>query len=304
MNRVIGCRHTERWFQMSKKFCVLFNPASGNAHESKLKSDLQRMMPGDEFQFIDIIKVSKDYPAFFRTLDNDVSLLVTGGDGTLNNFVNNCGNSYGSRSVFFFPTGSGNDFWKDIGQKIGDKPVNITRYITDLPVVEVEGRIYRFLNNVGFGLDGYCTEEGEAYHKRTGKAPNYSSIAVKGMLGKFAPRDCTVTVDGKTHRFHSIWLVPTLNGRYYGGGMLAAPKQQRLSKSKILSCSIIGNCGRIAALLLFKNFSSGNHEKNPKNIIDLTGHRITVEFDKPCTLQIDGETFRNIKSYTAYYPGF
>ena len=288
---------------MGKKFCVLFNPLSGNKNENEIKSILTKMMPGYEFRFEDVPTVSKDYPSFFRTLDSDINLLIAGGDGTLNNFVNRAGNSYGSRSVYFYPTGSGNDFWKDIGHLPGDKPANITRYIVDLPIVEIEGQKYHFLNNVGFGLDGYCTEEGDIC-KQAGKVPKYSSIAIKGMLGKFSPRKCTVTVDGKAYHYNNTWLVPTMNGRYYGGGMLAAPNQQRLNKSKILTCSIIGNCDRITALLLFKDFSSGKHEKHPNNIIGIPGHRINVEFDKPCALQIDGETHRNIKSYTAYYPGF
>ena len=36
-----------------------------------------------------------------------------------------------------------------------------------------------------------------------------------------------MTVDGKTEKFRNVWLAPTMFGRFYGGGMIPTPEQNR-----------------------------------------------------------------------------
>ena len=45
--------------------------------------------------------------------------------------------------------------------KFSDKPVKINKYIKGLPTVTVNGKDYRFINGIGFGIDGYCCEVGD-----------------------------------------------------------------------------------------------------------------------------------------------
>ena len=49
----------------------------------------------------------------------------------------------------------------------------------------------------------------------------------------------------------------------------------------------------ISASKIFK----GEHVKHKNNIAILEGREITVEFDRPTPLQIDGETILGISSY-------
>ena len=58
--------------------------------------------------------------------------------------------------------------------------------------------------------------------------------------------------------------------------------------------------GRLATLMAFPGIFKGEHVKNKKMVAVHTGHEITVEFDRPTPLQIDGETILNVTSYTAY----
>ena len=48
-----------------------------------------------------------------------------------------------------------------------------------IPEVTVEGKTYRFINGIGFGIDGYCCEEGDSQRAKSDKKINYTVIARK-----------------------------------------------------------------------------------------------------------------------------
>ena len=42
-----------------------------------------------------------------------------------------------------------------------------------------------------------------------------------------------ITVDGIKYTYKKVWLAPTINGRFYGGGMMPAPGQDRENNENI-----------------------------------------------------------------------
>ncbi len=277
------------------QFYVLFNPIAGNANEATVKSELSALLPQDELTFSDITKT--DYDKLFSTLEEDCALLLAGGDGTLNKFINDTDGKRGNRAVYYYAAGNGNDFWNDLGFKRGDAPVRINEYIENLPVVTVNGMKKKFINGVGYGIDGYCCEVGDAMREKGEKA-NYTAIAIKGLLFHYKPKNATVTVDGKTYTFPRVWIAPTMFGRYYGGGMIPTPNQDRKSDKRTVSTCLMYGAGKIKTLMIFPSIFKGEHVKKEKNVQILSGHTITVKFDRPSPLQIDGETVLNVLEYT------
>ena len=75
-----------------------------------------------------------------------------------------------------------------------------------LPTVIVNEKEYKFINGVGFGIDGYCCEVGDEQRAKSDKPVNYTSIAIKGLLFHFKPVNATVTYDGKSRTFPKVWL--------------------------------------------------------------------------------------------------
>ena len=133
---------------------------------------------------------------------------------------------------------------------------------------------------------------------KSDKPINYSSIAIKGLLFHFHPTNATITVDGKTKKYQKVWLAPTMNGRYYGGGMKIAPDQDRLNSERCVTCVVLHNAGKIRTLTAFPKIFTGEHVKYTKILDFICGHEVKVEFDRPTALQIDGETIRNVTEYT------
>ena len=242
------------------------------------------------------------YQELFDSLEKDDEVVICGGDGTLNYLVNDLDCDAVDNAIYYYPTGTGNDFWTDLGKTEDDPPMIINKYLRKLPVVKVNGIKRKFINGIGYGIDGYCCEVGDKQRaKDNGKPINYTSIAIKGLLFHYKPTKATVTVDGVKHVFEKAWLAPTMNGRFYGGGMNAAPEQDRL-KNDTLSVMLFHNVGRIRALLVFPSIFKGEHVKHDKVVTILKGSEIKVEFDSPRTVQIDGETVKNVTEYTAKAP--
>ena len=89
-----------------------------------------------------------------------------------------------------------------------------------------------------------------------------------------------------------------MNGRFYGGGMMVAPEQDRLNPERTVSVSVMYGSGKVKTLVVFPSIFKGEHVNHTEMTKVLTGHEIKVEFDKPTALQIDGETILGVKQYT------
>lgn len=272
---------------------ILYNKKAGEENSFKSVHSLKEILK-DELKLIDICDIS-NYQVFLSGLEKDDYIILAGGDGTLNKFINNTAEIEYNNEIFYFPNGTGNDFAHDLGYSKNCKPFQITKHLKNLPVVTVNGKQYRFINGIGYGIDGYCCEIGDELKKIPGKKVNYTAIAVKGLLFHYKPTNAKVTVDGKVYTYKKVWLAPTMNGRFYGGGMMPTPKQER--NSGLLSTMIFHNSGKLKTLMTFPSLFKGEHIKHTDRVDILKGKEISVEFDRPVSLQIDGETILNVTSY-------
>ena len=276
---------------------VLYNPLSGNGKGAEDARMLEGVLP-EQVYFFDMTKIT-NYAVFLGGMERDGIMIIAGGDGTLNRFANDTAGIDIPQEILYFPIGTGNDFARDFGKQDYGDPFQITEYLKALPTVEVKEKCYRFLNGVGFGIDGYCCEEGDRLRKIPGKKVNYTAIAIKGLLFRFTARDAIVTVDGQEYAYKKVWIAPTMHGKHYGGGMIPAPEQDRENPDKVLSVMVLHGAGRLRTLCAFPGIFKGTHVKHKNMVAIHTGHEITVEFDRPTPLQIDGETISDVSCYTA-----
>lgn len=276
------------------KTVVLYNPLSGSFSFDHVKKSFP------EYDLRDVT-ASVDYASLAAELGADDALILCGGDGTLNRFVNDVKDLSFACDILYYPTGSGNDFAFDVvGAKTSDIPFTVKEYLKNLPTVTVNGNTYRFINGVGFGIDGYCCEVGDELRKTSDKPVDYTMIAIKGLLFYYKPTNAKVTVDGETTEFRKVWLAPAMFGRYYGGGMMPTPGQTRADAT--VSTLIFHGSGKLKTLMIFPSIFKGAHVKHTKHVKVLTGKEISVEFDEPRAIQIDGETILGVTSYTAKAP--
>ena len=282
---------------MGKKY-VLYNAKAGNTSQNKdinIKK-LQGYYPDEALECI-YLSEDFDYSGFISSLEKDDQIIICGGDGTLNHFINSIDITALKNDLYLFGTGSGNDFLRDLGYKKGEAPVLITEYMKNLPLVYVNGKSYRFFNAIGFGLDGYCCERSDYLRSKGRKKVNYTVIALMGLFFRHKSSIAAITVDGKEHHFDNVWMAPTMFGTYFGGGALPAPAQRRDNENHHVSLAIIHGKSKLFFLGVFPTLFKGTHTKYPSIISIFEGHEVRVKFKEPCALQIDGETIPNVLEY-------
>ena len=57
--------------------------------------------------------------------------------------------------------------------------------------------------------------------------------------------------------------------------------------------------GKLKTLMIFPSIFKGGHVSHTECIDIAKADEVTIKFDKPCALQIDGETILNVTEYTA-----
>ena len=290
------------------KYQVLFNPLANNGRGAEEAKKLNEILKESQIEYTSVLDIS-NMEVFLANLDKDDFVLLCGGDGTIQRYLNNAGKELEKHRLFYFACGSGNDFLRDLqdGQSgaIGanaNGPVEITAYVKDLPIVTVQGKQYRFLDNVGFGIDGYCCEEGDRLRAGSKEKINYTAIAIKGLLGKFHPANAVITVDGVTKEYKKVWLAPTMKGRFYGGGMKITPDQDRMDPNRKVSLAVMYGSGKMKTLIVFPSIFEGKHVAHKEMFEVFKGYEIDVTFDRPCAVQIDGETIPNVTNYHVSVP--
>lgn len=246
-------------------------------------------------ELIDATKT--DYPEFFSGLKEEDEVVLVGGDGTINYLINHVDTDALKNNVYLYGNGTGNDFLYDIGDKPGHE-VLLNKYLKNLPVAKVKGKDYKFINNMSFGIDGYCCEEADRIkEKKPNKEINYTAIAIKGLLYAFKPCTAWIEVDGREYTYDNVWLAPSMKGRYCGGGMMLAPGQDRFSGKLTV---VVYTCpSKLKSLARFPRIFKGTHVELTDMVKIIEGNKVYVKFSRPCAVQIDGETILDVTEYWA-----
>ena len=283
---------------MNAKYIILYNPESGNKSAKSKVYDLDDILTNNDLEYVEMTP-DFDYKTFMNKVKADERVVLCGGDGTVNRFVNEVDEADLSKPVFYFPLGSGNDFNRDVHGKLDNTLINLNNYMNNLPVVTINGKTKKFINGVGYGIDGWCCEMGDKLRAKDSTKPiNYTSIAVKGALFQYKKTNATVIVDGKEYHYKDVFLASTMKGRFYGGGMMAAPNQDRNDPEHKVSVLVFRGKIRLQVLMVFSKIFTGEHLKKQKMCILHTGKNIKVSFDSPRAVQVDGETVLGVSEYT------
>lgn len=284
---------------MSKVY-VLYNPLAGNGTCEEACHSLNDVFEGEDISYIDFTTIEDEkLENFFKGLGKDDKVVLCGGDGTISHFINAVDPDQIKNEVLYFPAGSGNDFYNDIDADRLNGAMSLNKYIVRLPWVEVNGIKRRFINGVGFGIDGYVCEEGDKLRQtKPGRRVNYTKIALKGLIYDFKRVNATVTIDGESYEFKDVWMVPSMNGRYYGGGMMCAPNQDRLHRDNKVSIIVVHSRSRLRLLTALPTIYEGKHLKYTNIVNEFKGSRVHVKFDRPTALQIDGDTIKDVTEYS------
>ena len=183
--------------------------------------------------------------------DDDIRLIVVGGDGTVNEVLNGL-RSFERVKFAVIPTGSGNDFCRgiNVSLKSPEKVINQildckqTRKI-DIGVVESGGRRRFFGISSGFGLNAIVgttinTSKLKVFMNKVHL--NSLSYAVMTVITLFSMKTNTYKISfdgGPLQEFPKSIFLAAMNFRFEGGGVPMAP-DAKCDDGKLSFCLAFG----------------------------------------------------------------
>lgn len=237
--------------------------------------------------------------------DDDIRLIVVGGDGTINEVLNGI-RSFERIKFGVIPTGSGNDFCRGLNlplkntEKIIEMILNSTRTKTiDLGVTESGGRRRYFGISSGFGLNaivGTGINSSKIKVVMNKLRLNSLSYAVMTVKTLFSMKTSTFKVSfdgGPLQEFKKAIFLAAMNFPCEGGGVPMAPDAK--SSDGELSFCIAYGIPKWQTFFDFPVLLRGRHGRL-KGFFLKNAKVVDVFSDDATVSHTDGELFGNLKT--------
>lgn len=283
----------------NKNWLFVVNPVSG---AKKSKSDwhiIEQKLREKEIRFDthftqfkgEAISIVKNY------LRNGVrTIVVVGGDGTLNEVVNGVINQNECNpdeiNIGIIPTGSGNDWCRMFNIPFDyDKAVDILKTqkttLHDVGYVtfnESQSKRY-FLNVAGLGFDAAVINKTTLNKDYSSKYKTSYLLTLFSSLVSYKKEVAAIDVD-QTKIRDKIFSMNVGICRYSGGGMMQVP--DAIHDDNLLDVTIIKNISKTAVVRNIKKLYDGSFINHPK-VETIRGQKITINSTEKFLLEVDGE---------------
>jgi len=222
-------------------------------------------------------------------------VISVGGDGTINEIVNGLydAGSNGDVMLGIVGTGTGSDYIRTIGISRHHEEAcrclaNPRKLTVDLGIVEYvsNGQIAKrvFVNFAGLGFDAEVVKATTQKFKALGSKPSYL-MGLLATLLFYQNKQVSLKLDGQVEE-RKICTILMSNGKYGGGGMLAAPHAD-LSDG-LLDVLIIDDLSKADLLRSLPRIYRGTHLTHPKVTLK-RAKEIEIQTAQRVSLQTDGE---------------
>jgi diacylglycerol kinase (ATP) len=293
-------------YKKMKKLYFIVNPKAGNGKARATWSKIERKLKDQNCSYQ---AFNTERPGHAKQItkkllemseDRLVTIIVVGGDGTINEVVNGIGNKATRVRIGIIPGGSGNDFSR--GFKIPQNPELAFEYLQtemikdspdyDLGKIELAGgREHFFINSTGAGFDALISYE--ANRSKWKNVLNRFSLGqliyVIILLKNLFTFKCTtieLSIDGEKRTFPDSWFVTVSNQPFYGGGMKIAPNA--IPNDGKLNVTIVHDLSRMKLLLVFLSVFKGEHVKF-KEVHSFLAKEVSIHSNESIYVHSDGE---------------
>ncbi len=225
------------------------------------------------------------------------TLVVLGGDGTLNEVVNGIRDPE-KVTLGYIPIGSSNDFAR--GLRLPKDPMAALEAVLhpgkvirmDVGVIPDGTRSRRFLVSAGIGFDAavcheVCVSRWKVILNRLGLGKLSYAVVALDRLAKDRPAHLTLTMeDGSRREFPGTCFAAFMNLPYEGGGFKFCPDAS--PEDGLLDVIVAHGLPMLKILCLLPLAFGGKHTGS-KGITILKCRSVRVEADTPLPLHTDGE---------------
>ena len=245
--------------------------------------------------------------------EEDICIVVVGGDGTLNEVINGI-TDFEKVRLSLIPAGSGNDFARNLGIKKSpqERLARVLECVNECP--ECYERIdlgeakwpesknaRKYAISSGVGMDALVCKKNATSKIKVlmnklglGKV-SYLIVTVQSLLS-METADMAVKVDGSNIlNFKGTIFAAAMNAKAEGGGVPMAPKAS--VQDGLLSTCFVYKFSKFGALLRLPFLAAGLHENfNGFKVFDCK--KIDIKIKKPMALHTDGEYLGDVTEVT------
>lgn len=292
---------------LKKKWLVLLNPHAGSGRGKKDRALILKMLDQAGFEYE--LKVS-EFPkhAIRITIEAIVqgfrSLMIVGGDGTLNEAVNGIFTQTTCPPeniiIGMIPVGTGNDWIKTFGVSNNYQAAiqiikNGQTMRQDVGRISFhENNLVRtsyFANMAGFGFDAMVTERTNRLKNKGKKGISLYLQALCSSFWNFHSAKTHLVIDGQEID-ELIFSVSIGIGKYNGGGMMQAPGA--VPDNGQFQVTVIRDIGFFGILRNLAGLYSGEFVKDPR-VSTYQGSKILIDSSLNISGEADGEILGNNK---------
>jgi len=273
---------------------VIYNPTAGRGQAGKLRQQAQAML-GPSFEWVPTMKAghatdlareaARKSPAGKDEELGGRVIVAFGGDGTVGDVMRGMIDSDATLGII--PVGTGNDLARNLGLKLELQEAVSTvlnGVVRRIDVGTINGT--PFINNAGTGFDAHVMKAmNSGIRFLRGQAAFH--VAILKTFPGYKPFTLTLETDSGETITEKAFLVSVLNGKMYGGGMMAAPQADM--DDGVLDVMVIKAMPKLPLLLaLMPQVTAGRHENHPA-VRMLKVRHLKVTTTPPQPLNIDGD---------------
>lgn len=274
-------------------FALICNPKSGKGKPLRLLPKLEAVLNKRSIPFRTFTDTLPD------TLEAYSSLILMGGDGTLNYTLNYFRQI--NIPIGIVPCGTGNDVGYGLLGKL-DPESYFDIAIHGLPKPFDVGMCNNryFLNGVGIGFDGWVVRKLLAKSLFSGKAAYYSTVL--GLLLFYRESKVSIILnDTKTNC--GLFMFCAANGPSYGGGFKLAPIAR--FDDGLLDMLTVGKISLLKRMKYLPVIEHGKHLQNMPAMISYQQAKSAVlESSHLLQAHLDGEWFEAKRFEIKIIPGY
>lgn len=225
------------------------------------------------------------------------TLIVLGGDGTINEVVNGI-TDLSRVTLGYIPIGSSNDFSRGMGlpkdpEEALENILHPSHYTSmNVGVLTYQNKTQRFIVSAGIGFDaGVCHQVMVSPLKtllnklKLGKL-SYLGVALQLLLS-MRPAHMTVTMDdNKSITFDKVYFTTAMNLPYEGGGFKFCPKAD--CQDDLLDIIVVSGLSKLKVLTLLPTAFKGWHVRF-KGIYIYSCKKIDIVSEQAHPVHTDGE---------------
>ncbi len=288
-------------------YYFIVNEMGGSGRSQEIWSTIKQRLDSNGTEYRFYITKYKDHAEKIAKMvseyrDNDIKIIVVGGDGTINEVIN--GISDFSKVEFgVIPTGSGNDFINGLGfsadyEESLDRVLNSTgTRLIDIGQAQGDDLLPRcFGISCGIGMDAIvCKNADDSGLKRFLNKIHKGELTYKLMtvitLFSMEYMKATVTFDGRKKYFKKLIFLSGMNMPAEGGGVPLRPDAD--PSDGIISFLAADSIGKCSALLKLPKLVAGKHKKT-KGFFFESGSDVMIKTERPAVLHLDGEYYGDV----------